>query len=219
LLSQEKAGRARFDVLSNPKSARQRERRHEQAMIKKLLSGTITSEVYDELLNTILTTRTGKARFPKMAKAVAIPKEASKVVANLAHLYGVMTSGRNSHAAGDLVVMLGNGVSYKFLEEEIGVPAARARAYKAAAKKKGVLPDLLTLRYVKGDPLVYRFSVCVCVGGWMCHSLSRCLAVLPLSPLFPLFFLSLSSLCPLRLLFLLPNPPRYSQTPSASHNS
>jgi hypothetical protein len=134
-------------------------------MIKKLLSGTITSEVYDELLNTILTTRTGKARFPKMAKAVAIPKEASKVVANLAHLYGVMTSGRNSHAAGDLVVMLGNGVSYKFLEEEIGVPAARARAYKAAAKKKGVLPDLLTLRYVKGDPLVYRFSVCVC--GWV----------------------------------------------------
>jgi hypothetical protein len=217
LFSQEKAGRARFDVLSNPKSARQRERRNEQAMIKKLLSGTITSEVYDELLSTILTTRTGKTRFPKMAKAVAIPKEASKVVANLAHLYGVMTSGRNSHAAGDLVVMLGNGVSYKFLEEEIGVTAARARSYKAAAKKKGVLPDLLTLRYVKDDPLVSRFSVCVC--GWMCHGLSRYLAVLSLSPHFFPFFLSLSSLCPLRLLFFLHNSPRYSRTPSASHHS
>jgi hypothetical protein len=41
-----------------------------------------------------------------------------------------MTSERNSHAAGDLVVKLGNGVSYTFIEEEIGVPAASARAYR-----------------------------------------------------------------------------------------
>jgi hypothetical protein len=122
-------------------------------MIKKLLSGNINSDEYDELLTHILTTRTGKTKFPKSANAVAIPQEAKTMVANFAQMYGVMTSERNSHAAGDLVVMLGNGISYKFLEEECGVPAASARAYKSAAKKKGVLPDLLTLRYAKGDPL------------------------------------------------------------------
>jgi hypothetical protein len=53
-------------------------------MVKKLVSGTINSDEYDELLTLILTTRTGKPKFPKLASAVAIPQEASKLVGNLA---------------------------------------------------------------------------------------------------------------------------------------
>jgi hypothetical protein len=175
-------------MLSNPKSARQRERRNEQAMIKKLLSGNINPDEYDELLTMIFATRTGKTKFPKLANAVAIPQEASKVVANFEQMYGVMTSERNSHAARDLVVMLGNGVSYKFLEEAIGVPAPSARAYKSAAKRKGELPDLLTLRYANGDhPCVQSRVSCVC------HMLS-------------LVVLSFSSLCPLCQSVVLPLP-------------
>jgi hypothetical protein len=47
-------------------------------MIKKPLSGTNPDE-YDDLLTQILTTRTAKTKFPKLASAVAIPQEASKV--------------------------------------------------------------------------------------------------------------------------------------------
>lgn len=132
------------------KSQRQAARRREIKKSKELMN---ESPQFEQHVLQLLSTKTGKRLLPELHRKVQIPVDYEKAVQNIAQLYGVSTTTRNSTYIRDVVVMLGAGCSYEFLEETIGCPRPRARRYRHQASKQGSFPALISSRYPTG-PIV-----------------------------------------------------------------
>lgn len=109
---------------------------------------------FEEKVVKLALTPTGMRKLPLLSNGLLANIGNAQLAKNVHTVYGVMTTGKRSAHARDVVALLGNGCTYKYIEEVLGVPKGRARGYRHKAAQRGVLPPLLTARYATG------FSLC-----------------------------------------------------------